>query len=97
MGERVDSMARPARCWPNDARHFARHSCPPLLRAPPPFPSVFLCPRFCPLAVLLGATRLLVDLLPGMVGGGGCPTLAPVPPSGSFSTGGPMHALPVRV
>ena len=37
MGERVDSVARPAcRCL-NDARHFARHSCPPLLRAPLPF------------------------------------------------------------
>ena len=37
MGERVDSVARPACCWLNDARHFARHSCPPLLRAPLPF------------------------------------------------------------
>ena len=31
-------MACPARCWPYDARHFARHSCPPLLRVPPPLP-----------------------------------------------------------
>ena len=97
MGERVDSVARPACRWLNDARHFARHSCPPLLRAPPPFPSVFLCPRFCPLGVPLGPTRLLVGLLPGRVGGGGRPTLALVPPSGSFPTGAPMHALPVRV
>ena len=36
MGERVDSVARPACCWLNDARHLARHSCPPLLRAPLP-------------------------------------------------------------
>ena len=71
MGELVDSVARPARCWPYDARHFARHSCPPLLRAPPPFPFVLLCPRFCPLGVLLGSTRLLVGVLPGRVGGGG--------------------------
>ena len=98
MGERVDFVARPARCRPHDARHFARHSCPPLLRAPPPFPFVFLCPRFCPLGVLLGSTRLLVGVLPSRVGGGGGrPTLALVPPSGSFPTGGPMHALPLRV
>ena len=97
MGQRVDSVARPARCWLNVARHFARHSCPPLLRAPPPFPSMFLCPRICPLGVPLGSSRLLVGLLPGRVGGGGRPTLALVPPSGSFPTGGPMHALPVRV
>ena len=66
-------------------------SCAPL------FPSVFLCPRFCPLGVL-GPTWLLAGLLPGRVGGGGGrPTLALVPPSRSFPTGGPMHALPVRV
>ena len=33
---RVDSVARPTRCWPYVARHIARHSYPPLLRAPPP-------------------------------------------------------------
>ena len=97
MGERVDFVARPARCWPYDARHIARHSCPPLLRVPPPFPFVLLCPRFCPLGVLLASTRLLVGVLPGRVGGGGRPTLAWVPLSGSFPTGRPMHALPVRV
>ena len=88
MGEWVDSVARPARCWPNDARHFARHSCPPLLRAPPPFPSVFLCPRFCPLGVLLGSTRLLVDLLPGMVWGGGVPDAGSGPSLREFPHGG---------
>ena len=62
--------------------------------APPPFPFVLLCPRFCPLGVLLGSTRLLVGVLPGRVGGGGGrPTLALVPPSGSFPTGGRcMHS-----
>ena len=92
----MDSVARPACYWLIVARHFARHSCPPLLR-PPPFPSVFLCPRLCPLGVPLGPARLLAGLLPGRVGGGGRPTLALVPLSGSFPTGGPMHALPVRV
>ena len=96
MGERVHSVARPARCWPYDARHIARHSCPPLLRAPSPFPFVLLCPRFRPLGVLPGSTRLLVGVLPGRVGVGGA-TLALVPLSGSFPTGRPMHALPVRV
>ena len=71
MGERVDSVANRARCWPYDARLIARHSCPPLLRVPPPFPFVLLCPQFCPLGVLLGSTRLLVGVLPGRVGGGG--------------------------
>ena len=99
MGERVDSVARRARSWRYDARHIARHSCPPLLRAPPPpFPFVLHCPRFRPLGVLLGSTPFLVGVLPGRVGGGGGrSTLARVPLSGSFPTGGPMHALPVRV
>ena len=30
------------------------------------------------------------------MGGGGRPTLAPVPLSGSFPTGGPIHALPEK-
>ena len=88
MGERVDSVARPACCWLNDARHFARHSCPPLLRDPPPFPSVFLCPRFCPLGVPLGPTRLLVGLLPGRVGGGGAPDAGSGPSLREFPHGG---------
>ena len=33
----MDSVARPACCWLIVARHFARHSCAPLLRAPLPF------------------------------------------------------------
>ena len=37
----------------------------------PLFPSVFLCPRLCPLVVPLGPARLLAGLLPGRVGGGG--------------------------
>ena len=98
MAVRVDSVARPTPCWPYVARHIARHSYPPLLRAPPPFPFVLLGPRCRPLGVLLGSTRLLVGVLPGRVGGGGGgATLALVPPSGSFPTGGPMLALPVRV
>ena len=97
MGERVDSVARPACCWLIVARHFARHSCAPILRAPLPFRGPL--PRLCPLGVPLGPTRLLAGLLPGRVGEGGVgrPTLALVPPSGSFPTGGLMHALHVRV
>ena len=33
----MDCVARPACCWVIVARHFARHSCAPLLRAPLPF------------------------------------------------------------
>ena len=91
----MDTVARPACCWRIVARHFARHSCAPLMLAPLPFrvpvPPVVL------LGVLLGPT-----VVGGLVarqgwGGGGRPTLALVPPPGSFPTGGPMHALPVRV
>ena len=37
MGEWVDSVARPARSRPYDARHIARNSCSPLLCVRPPF------------------------------------------------------------
>ena len=87
MGERVDSVARPACCWLNDARHFARHSCPPLLRAPLPFRvplPLVLPPRCAPWPN---------PVVGGLVarqgwGGGGRLTLALVSPSGSFPTGG---------
>ena len=94
MGERVDSVARPACCWLNDARHFARHSCPPLLPPPPPFPSVFLCPRFRPLGVPFGPTRLLVGLLPGRVGGGGAPDAGSGPSLREFPHGGADACTP---
>ena len=94
MGERVDSVARPARCWPDDARHFARHSCPPLLRAPAPFPLVLLCPRFCPLGVLLGSTRLLAGFSPGRVGGGGAPDAGSGPSLREFPHGGADACTP---
>ena len=96
MGERVDSVARPARCWLNDAQHFAGHICPPLLRAPPSLPCSFAprsAPQVCPV-VQRGCWWACCQ---AGLGGGGRPTLALVPPSGSFPTGGPMHALPVRV
>ena len=40
MAVRVDSVARPTRCWPYVARHIARHSYSPLLSLarPPPLP-----------------------------------------------------------
>ena len=85
MGERVDSVARPARCWPYDARHIARHCCPPLLRDPPPFPFVLLCPRFRPLGVLLGSTRLW---------GGGAPDAGSGPSLREFPHGGAEACTP---
>ena len=96
MAVRVDSVARPTRCWPYVARHIARHSYPPLLRVPPPLPfraplppvsPPWRAPWFYPVVGGCVATQ----------GGGGGATLALVPPSGSFPTGGAMHALPVRV
>ena len=63
--------------------------------APPPFPSVFLCPRFCPLGVLLGSTRLLVGLLPGKVGGGGgAPDAGSGPSLREFPHGGADACTP---
>ena len=68
----------------------AHPSCAP----PPPFPSVFLCPRFCPLGVLLGATGLLVVLLPGMVGGRGVPGAGSGPSLREFPHGGADACTP---
>ena len=97
MGERVDSVARPACCWPYDARHFARHSCPPLLRAPPPLPFRVPLPPNLPPRCAPWFNPVVGGCVARQGWGGGRPTLALVPPSGSFPTGGPMHALPVRV
>ena len=94
----MDSVARPACCWRIVARHFARHSCAPLLLAPLPFRVPV------PPVVLARCAPWPITVVGGLVarqgwagGGGGRPTLALVPPPGSFPTGGPMHALPVRV
>ena len=97
MGERVASVARPACCWLIVARHFARHSCAPLLRAPLPFRVPL--PPVLPVRCASWPNPVVGGLVArqGWGGGGGRPTLAPVPPCGSFLTGGPMHALPVRV
>ena len=94
MGERVHSVAHPTRCWPYVARHIARHSYPPLLRPPPPFPFVLLCPRCRPLGVLLGPTRLLVGVLPGRGGGGGAPDAGSGPSLGEFPHGGADACTP---
>ena len=96
-GERVDSVARPPRCWLNDARHFALHSCPPLLRTPPPLPFRVPLPTVLPPRCAPRSNPVVGGLVARQGWGGGRPTLALVPPSGSFPTGGPMHALPVRV
>ena len=94
MAERPDSVARPTRCWPYVARHIARHSYPPLLRPPPPFPFVLLCSRFRPPGVLLGSTRLLVGVLPGRVGGGGAPDAGSCPSLREFPHGGADACTP---
>ena len=88
MGERVDSVARPARCWPNDARHFARHSCPPLLRAPPPLPFRFPLPPVLPPRCAPWCNPVVGGFVARHGWGGGGATLALVPPSGRFPHGG---------
>ena len=72
MGERVDSVAPPARSWPHDARHIARHSCSALLRVPPPLPlSCSVAPGFAPLVCTLVLPGFWwVCCLAGLGGGG---------------------------
>ena len=56
---------------------------------------MFLCPRFRPLGVLLGSTRLLVGLLPGTVaGGGGAPDAGSGPSLREFPHGGADACTP---
>ena len=75
----------------HDTSHdtLAHPSC-----APPPFPFVFLCPRFCPLGVLLGSTRLLVGVLPRRVGGRGAPDAGSGPSLRGFPHGGADACTP---
>ena len=81
-GERVDSLARPACCWPHDARHAARHGSSPSFRAPSPF---LLCGHWCcPLCARLGTTRGMVGVLCGGVRGGGVPDGGSGPPPREF-------------
>ena len=95
MGERVDSQARPARCWPYDARHFARHSCPPLLRAPPPLPfRVPLAPALPP-----RCAPWFNPVVGGFVagqgwGGGGAPDAGSGPSLREFPHGGADACTP---
>ena len=58
---------------------------------------MFLCPRLCPLGVLLGPARLLAGLLPGRVGGGGggAPDAGSGPSLREFPHGG-ADACPPR-
>ena len=88
----MDSVARPACCWRNVARHFARHSCAPLLLAPSPFRVPV--PLLCSLGVPLGPTQLLGGLLPGRVGGGGGARrwLRSLPPGVSPRVGRCLHS-----
>ena len=82
-----------ARLMMHDTSHdtVAHPSCAP---PPPPFPSVFLCPRFCPLGVLLGLTRLLVGVLPGRVGVGGAPDAGSGPSLREIPHGGADACTP---
>ena len=60
----------------------------PSCASPPPFSFVLLCPRFRPLGVLLGSTRLLVGVLPSRVGRGGAPDAGSGPSLREFPHGG---------
>ena len=93
MGERVDSVARPACCWLIVARHFARHSCAPLLRAPLPF-RVPLPP-----VVPVGCAPWPNPVVGGLVarqgwGGGGAPDAGSGPSLREFPHGGADACTP---
>ena len=60
----------------------------PCCAPPPPLPFVLLCPRFCPLGVLIGSTLLWVGVLPGVVWGGGVPDAGSGPSIREFPHGG---------
>ena len=94
MAVRANSVARPTRCWPYVARHIARHSYPPLLRAPPPFLSCSFAPGVAPLVCSL--------VLPGCwwvccragLGGGGAPDAGSGPCLREFPHGGADACAP---
>ena len=71
MGERVDSVACPACCWLIVARHIARHSCAPLLRAPLPFRGPL--PLVVPVRCVPWPNPVVGGLIArqGLAGGGG--------------------------
>ena len=92
MGERVDSVSRPACCWLNDARHFARHSCPPLLRAPLPFRvplPLVLPPRCAP-----WPNPVVGGLVARQGWGGGAPDAGSGPSLREFPHGGADACTP---
>ena len=91
----MDSMARPACCWLIVARHFARHSCAPLSRAPLPFrvplPPVVparCAPWPCPVVGGLAARQGRGG------GGGGAPDAGPGPSLREFPHGGADACTP---
>ena len=89
----MDSVAHPACCWRIVARHFARHCCAPLLLAPSPlrFPAPPVVLAWCAPWPNSVVGRLVARQ---GLGGGGRPTLALVPPPGSFPTGGADACTP---
>ena len=91
----MDSVARPACCWLIVARHFARHSCAPLSRAPLPFrvPLPPVVPARCapwPSPVVGG----LVARQGWGGGGGGAPDAGSGPSLREFPHGGADACTP---
>ena len=89
----MDSVARPACCWRIVARHFARHSCAPLLLAPLPFRVPV------PLIVLARFALWPNTVVGGLVarqgwGGGGAPDAGSGPSPREFPHGGADACTP---
>ena len=89
----MDSVARPACCWRIVARHFARHSCAPLLLAPLPFRVPV------PPVVLARCAPWPITVVGGLVarqgwGGGGAPDAGSGPSPREFPHGGADACTP---
>ena len=92
----MDSVARPACCWLIVARHFARHSCAPLLRPPPPLPFRVPLPPVVPARCAPWPSPVVGGPVArqGWGGGGGAPDAGSGPSLRDFPHGGADACTP---
>ena len=88
----MDSVARPACCWLIVARHFARHSCAPLSRAPFPFRAPL--PLVVPVRCAPWPSPVVGGLVARQGGGGGAPDAGSGPSLWEFPHGGADACTP---
>ena len=88
----MDSVARPACCWLIVARHFARHSCAPLLRASLPFRVPL--PPVVPVRCAPWPSPVVGGLVARQGWGGGAPDAGSGPSLREFPHGGADACTP---